>query len=72
MARIATALKPITNPNMKSDLKTAIALANAAIAGALANVDINLESIKPVSAESEAFVSQARSRVAALKADAAL
>ena len=72
VARIATALKPITNPNMKSDLTTAIALANAAIAGALANVDINLESIKPVSAEGEAFVSQARSRAAALKADAAL
>jgi formiminotetrahydrofolate cyclodeaminase len=57
---------------MKSDLTTAIALANAAIAGALANVDINLESIKPGSAEGEAFVSQARSRAAALKADAAL
>jgi glutamate formiminotransferase/formiminotetrahydrofolate cyclodeaminase len=72
VARIARALKPITNPNMKSDLTTAIALANAAIAGALANVDINLESIKPGSAEGEAFVSQARSRAAALKADAAL
>jgi glutamate formiminotransferase len=72
VARIAAALKPITNPNMKSDLTTAIALANAAIAGALANVDINLESIKPGSAEGEAFVSQARSRAAALKADAAL
>ncbi len=72
VARIAAALKPITNPNMKSDLTAAIALANAAIAGALANVDINLESIKPGSAEGEAFVSQARSRAAVLKADAAL
>jgi len=43
--QIAEQLKPITNPNMKSDLTTAIALAQAAITGALANVDINLESI---------------------------
>ena len=71
VARIAAALKPITNPNMKSDLTTAVALANAAIAGALANIDINLESIKPGSAEGEAFVSQVQSRAAALKADAA-
>jgi len=70
--QIITALEPITNPNMKSDLTTAIALANAAIAGALANVEINLESIKPGSTEGVAFVSQARSRVAVLKADAAL
>jgi glutamate formiminotransferase len=70
--QIITALEPITNPNMKSDLTTAIALANAAIAGALANVEINLESIKPGSTEGVAFVCQARSRVAVLKADAAL
>jgi len=43
--QIAEKLKPITNPNMKSDLTTAVALAQAAITGALANVDINLESI---------------------------
>ncbi|MGA9062907.1 MAG: glutamate formimidoyltransferase [Terracidiphilus sp.] len=72
VVRIATALKPITNPNMKSDLTTAIALANAAIAGAIANVEINLESIKPDSVEGEAFVIMARGRAAALKADAAL
>ena len=43
---IVEVLKPITNPNMKSDLTTATALARAAIQGALANVEINLESLK--------------------------
>ena len=46
VAGIAEKLKPITNPNMKSDLTTALALARAAIEGALANVEINLESLK--------------------------
>jgi glutamate formiminotransferase len=73
VARIANQLKPITNPNMSSDLTTAIALANAAIEGALANVAINLTSIgldsaSPCSSEDEAFVTQARQRVAALQA----
>src|SRR3954447_1294797 len=63
IAQIVAALGPITNPNMKSDLTTALALANAAITGALANVEINLASIKD-----QAFVSQVRSRTAALKA----
>ena len=43
---IVERLQPITNPNMKSDLTTATALARAAIQGALANVEINLESLK--------------------------
>ena len=43
---IAEKLTPITNPNMGSDLTTALALARAAIEGALANVEINLESLK--------------------------
>ncbi len=68
VARIATTLQPITNPNMKSDLITAIALSRAALEGALANVAINLDSIKPVSPEDETFVSEARKRAAALKA----
>jgi formiminotetrahydrofolate cyclodeaminase len=72
VAHIAAALKPITNPNMKSDLTTAIAMAKAAIAGAIANVEFNLESMKPDSVEGEAFVIMARGRTAALKADAAL
>jgi glutamate formiminotransferase / formiminotetrahydrofolate cyclodeaminase len=46
VARISANLGPITNPNMKSDLTTASALARAAIEGALANVEINLESVK--------------------------
>jgi len=69
--RIATELKPITHPNMASDLTTAIALARAAVAGALANVEINLESIKSDSAGSEEFVTRMRSRAQALKAYAA-
>jgi glutamate formiminotransferase / formiminotetrahydrofolate cyclodeaminase len=66
--RIAQSLKPITNPNMKSDLTTSVALAKAALEGALANVSINLESIKPETPEDEAFMSQARGRVDRLKA----
>src|SRR3981081_2386903 len=45
-AEIAEKLGPITNPNMKSDLTTAQALARAAIDGAPANLEINLESLK--------------------------
>ena len=59
---IAEALKPITNPNMKSDLVTAAALARSAIEGALANVEINLESLKD-----DHFVSQTQQRANALK-----
>jgi len=44
--RISDSLGAITNPNMKSDLITSSALARAAIEGALANVEINLESLK--------------------------
>ncbi|MFZ1085383.1 MAG: glutamate formimidoyltransferase [Terracidiphilus sp.] len=67
IARIATDLKPISNPNMSSDLITAIALAGAALEGALANVAINLDSIQPDSPDDEAFVSETRKRVAVLK-----
>ncbi len=62
VAKIAAALKPITNPNMKSDLTTAIALAKAALEGALANVEINLDSLKD-----EGFVSETRKRALALR-----
>ena len=60
VAQLAEKLRPITNPNMKSDLTTAIALARAAIEGALANVEINLESVKD-----QAFVTESRERAKA-------
>jgi glutamate formiminotransferase len=66
-AQIATTLKPITNPNMSSDLETSIALSAAALTGALANVAINLDSIKPETAEDECFVSETRKKVEALR-----
>jgi glutamate formiminotransferase / formiminotetrahydrofolate cyclodeaminase len=59
---IAESLLPITNPSMKSDLTTAKALARAAIEGALANVEINLESLKDAE-----FVNQVRGRAAAVR-----
>jgi glutamate formiminotransferase/formiminotetrahydrofolate cyclodeaminase len=63
VAAIVDKLKAITNPNMKSDLATASALARAAIEGGLANVEINLESLKDVD-----FAAQARTKASALKA----
>ena len=62
VAGIVEKLLPITSPNMKSDLTTAIALARAAIEGALANVDINLSSIKDV-----AFAAEIRKKADAVK-----
>ena len=62
VAQIAQKLGPITNPNMKSDLTTAVALAKAALTGALANVEINLDSLKD-----DPFVAATRKRAAALK-----
>jgi glutamate formiminotransferase/formiminotetrahydrofolate cyclodeaminase len=67
VAKIAADLKPITNPNMESDLTTAIALANAALEGALANVEINLDSLKKDSPKDEAFVNETRKRAGALR-----
>ena len=66
VAQIAATLKPITNPNMKSDLTTSIALAKAALEGALANVEINLDALKNDSPKDEAFVTDTRKRAAAL------
>jgi glutamate formiminotransferase/formiminotetrahydrofolate cyclodeaminase len=59
---LAKKLGPVTNPNMKSDLTTAIALAQAAIAGALANVEINLEGIKDAN-----FAAETRKAAAGLR-----
>jgi glutamate formiminotransferase / formiminotetrahydrofolate cyclodeaminase len=67
VAKIATSLKPITNPNMKSDLTTAIALARAALEGALANVEINLDSLKKDSLKDEDFVAATQKRALTLK-----
>jgi glutamate formiminotransferase/formiminotetrahydrofolate cyclodeaminase len=67
VSRIAETLKPITNPNMASDLTTGIALAGAAVTGALANVEINVESMKAGFAEDDAFVKETRERAAKLK-----
>jgi formiminotetrahydrofolate cyclodeaminase len=63
VGRITETLFSISNPNMKSDLTTAQALARAAITGALANVEINLGSLKD-----EGFVADVRKRVEAVKA----
>jgi len=61
IAQLARSLEPITNPNMKSDLTTARALAGAALTGALANVEINLASLKD-----QTFADEVRRRTKAL------
>jgi glutamate formiminotransferase len=72
IAHIASSLRQITNPRMSSDLTTSIALAKAALAGALANVDVNLDSLeadglKPLPREDADFVTAARGRVEELR-----
>ena len=62
ISQLAESLRPITNPNMASDLTTALALARAAITGALANVDINLTSIQDV-----IFTASVKNRAALLQ-----
>jgi glutamate formiminotransferase/formiminotetrahydrofolate cyclodeaminase len=62
---ITEGLKAITSPNMKSDLTTAIALSDAAAEGALANVEINLESLKD-----GAFAAEIRGRLSAVQVPA--
>ena len=66
-ARIAEGLRAISSPMMSSDLTTAVALAQAAITGALANVDINLGSMESPSAEDEVFVAETRARAGKLR-----
>jgi formiminotetrahydrofolate cyclodeaminase len=61
VAQIVKSLEPITNPKMRSDLTTALALARAAITGALANVEINLASLK-----NQALATEVRKRTAVL------
>ncbi|MGC2697154.1 MAG: glutamate formimidoyltransferase [Candidatus Angelobacter sp.] len=62
VADIIATLKPITSPNMASDLTVASALASAAIVGALANVEINLASLKDAR-----FAEDIRSKVVQLQ-----
>lgn len=59
---ILEGLKPITNPNMASDLTTGIALARAAFTGAMANVEINLAGM-----HDEEFVGDVRRQIAELE-----
>jgi len=59
---ILHSLQQVTNPKMASDLKVGMALANAALDGALANVEINLGDLTD-----KTFVADVTSRVAALK-----
>jgi glutamate formiminotransferase len=62
VADIVNTLKPITSPNMASDLTVASSLASAAIVGALANVEINLSALKDAR-----FAEEIRSRVVELQ-----
>ena len=52
---------------MSSDLTTALALAKAALEGALANVEINLELIESDVPGNPDFVSQTRQQIASLE-----
>ncbi len=62
VADIVASLRPITNPNMASDLTVAGVLAQAAIQGALANVETNVSSLKDAG-----FAAVVRSKVARLQ-----
>jgi glutamate formiminotransferase len=67
--QIARLLQPITNPNMKSDLLTALALAEAAMTGALSNVAINTDSLNADQPENAQFLAGIKARVEALQAN---
>jgi glutamate formiminotransferase/formiminotetrahydrofolate cyclodeaminase len=63
VGNILKGLQTITNPKMASDLTVGIALAKAAVEGAVANVEINLADLKD-----EVFVTHVRQRVTAVRA----
>ena len=60
-------LRTQTNPRMASDLTVAMALGRAAVEGALANVEINLESLEAEAEDNAAFLALTRAAVAALR-----
>jgi glutamate formiminotransferase len=60
--KLLAKLRSISNPNMASDLQVAEALCRAAIEGGLANVEINLQSLKD-----QQFVAETRRRAAGLQ-----
>src|SRR3954466_7199092 len=61
VASLIESLKPMTNPKMASDLTVGAALAKAAITGALANVEINLDGL-----EDPTFVADVKKKAATL------
>jgi len=65
VSTLVAALRTKTNPRMGSDLTVASALARAAMEGALANVEINLESFE-TDTETE-FIAETRARVVELR-----
>jgi formiminotetrahydrofolate cyclodeaminase len=60
--RIAKSIAPMTSQNMASDLAVAVLLAEAALKGALLNVETNLVLIKDAS-----FVEDTRSKAGAYR-----
>jgi formiminotetrahydrofolate cyclodeaminase len=60
--QVIESLKPITSKNMWSDLAVASSLARTAIAGGLANVEINLQELKD-----EAFKAEMHTAVSVIK-----
>ncbi len=60
--RIAESLRAITNPKMASDLTVAVSLSRAAIEGALANVEINMEGF-----DDAGFIAETRKAVAVIQ-----
>jgi glutamate formiminotransferase len=58
-------LRPRTNPKMGSDLAVAASLSRAALEGALANVEINLDSFEGESGAG--FIAESRAKIAELR-----
>jgi len=62
VSQVLERLRSMTNPKMASDLAVGLALAGAAVEGALANVEINLTDLSD-----EVFVAAIRQRIAAVR-----